>query len=77
MGATKRGAVWYVATVSLLQGCFSLGQAGHKAAGLDVFSLLSIVQQYAFGTEEQNGTELMGLYSCGAPASRRTVLDLT
>lgn len=43
MGATKRGAVWYVATVSLLQGCFSLGQAGHKAAGLDVFSLLSIV----------------------------------
>lgn len=43
MGATKRGAVWYVATVSLLQGCFSLGQTGQKAAGLDVFSLLSIV----------------------------------
>lgn len=43
MGAIKRGAVWHVTTFSLLQGCFSLGQAGEKAAGLDVLSPLSII----------------------------------
>lgn len=34
MGAIKRDAVWHVTTFCLLQGCFSFGQAGQKAAGL-------------------------------------------